>query len=81
MKNISWTFQNILEMNGGNIENASFMIETLLAKKRILNARAKNLDEYIPNCEDFSEDEFVFHKEQEENFTRKVIGFHHGPFR
>lgn len=60
MKNISWTFYDILEMNNGNLENASFMIETLLKHKRILYARAKYLDEYIPNCDDFSEHEFVF---------------------
>lgn len=75
MRNQSWTFYQILELNLGKNEEASYMIETLLKQKRILLARAKNLDEYIPNCDDFSEDEFVFPEEWKEKDTRNSIGF------
>lgn len=77
MKNQSWTFKQILKLNNGSNEEASYMIETLIKQKRILHAKAKNLDEYIPNCDNFSEEEFVFTEKWKVKNTRNNIGFYY----
>lgn len=58
----TWTFEQVKAMNGGDARKTIYHLEDLIYMKRILWARAKNLNEILPLAEDFEEDELILQK-------------------
>lgn len=58
----TWTFEQVKAMNGGDARKTIYHLEDLVRTKRILWARAKNLDEIQAYANDFEEEELILSK-------------------